>query len=101
MDLIQIIMPILISSTVPGACGGLGLFLFSLQKGHYKNNRYKAKLLIELLGAMIVASFVGPLFPEKAIIFASFSVGLCWATIIQITRNKITKAVKALIGEEV
>lgn len=101
MGPIQIILPILISSTLPGVFGGIALFLFSLRNGHYKNNRYPAKLLLELLGAGVVASFVGQLFPEKAIIFASFGVGLCWATIVQITRTKITKAVKLLIGEDI
>lgn len=94
-------MPILVFSTAPGACGGIGLFLFSLRMGHYKNNKYMRKLSIELLGAMIVASFVGPLFPEKAVIYASFAIGLCWATVIQIVRNKITKMVTAVIGEVV
>lgn len=88
-------------STAPGACGGVVLFSFSLRVGHYKNNRYVRKLIIELLGAMLVASFVGPLFPEKAVVFASFAIGLSWATVIQIARNKITKVVKAAIGEEI
>jgi hypothetical protein len=100
MEFLQNIMPILLTATAPGAFGGLSLFLFSLRNGHYKNNRYSAKLLLELVGAMVVASFVGPLFPENAVFFASFGVGLCWATIIQITRSKITKVLKAVIGEE-
>lgn len=91
---------VLTASTVPGVCGGLGLFLYSLRTGHYKNNKYTVKLLIELLGAMLVASFLGPLFPEKAVTIASFLLGLSWAAVIQTSRNKITKLAKALIGEE-
>jgi hypothetical protein len=101
MEFLQDIIPILVFSTAPGACGGVGLFLFSLRVGHYKNNRYVRKLVIELLGAMLVASFVGPLFPAKAVVFASFAIGLSWATVIQVARNKITKVVKAAIGEEI
>lgn len=101
MEFLENIVPTLVFSTAPGACGGVGLFLFSLRVGHYKNNRYVRKLIIELLGAMLVASFVGPLFPEKAVVFASFAIGLSWATVVQVARNKITKVVKAAIGEEI
>lgn len=101
MEFLENIVPTLVFSAAPGACGGVGLFLFSLRVGHYKNNRYVRKLIIELLGAMLVASFVGPLFPEKAVVFASFAIGLSWATVIQVARNKITKVVKAAIGEEI
>jgi hypothetical protein len=101
MEVLRDIGPTLVFSTAPGACGGVGLFLFSLRAGHYKNNRYVSKLIIELVGAMLVASFVGPLFPEKVVVFASFATGLSWATVIQVARSKITKVVKAAIGEEI
>lgn len=101
MEVLRDIGPTLVFSTAPGACGGVGLFLFSLRAGHYKNNRYVSKLIIELVGAMLVASFVGPLFPEKVVVFASFATGLSWATVIQVARSKITKTVKAAIGEEI
>jgi hypothetical protein len=69
--------------------------------GHYKNNKYIRKFLIELFGAMVVSSFIGPLFPDKAVVYASFATGLSWAIVIQTARNKITKMVQAAIGEEV
>lgn len=101
MDIFQTFIPILWQSSIPGACGGLGTFLYSLRQKHYKNNRYVRKLIIEILGATLVASFIGPLFPSKVIVFASFAIGLAWVAIIQITRNKITKIVEVLIGEKI
>jgi hypothetical protein len=40
MNLLEELAPIVIFSTVPGALGGVGTFLFSIKKGHYKNNKY-------------------------------------------------------------
>lgn len=101
MEILRDMIPTLIFSTGPGACGGVALFLFSLRMGHYKNDRYLRKLIVELLGAVLVASFLGPLFPGRTAIFASFALGLSWATIIQVARNKITRVVKAAIGDEI
>src|SRR5438128_7841948 len=100
MELPDQIIPILLFSTGPGGCGGIAAFLYSLRKGHYQNNKYKVKLLIEISGAMIVASFVGPLFPHKTIVFMSFAVGLAWTAIIHVASSKINKIVKAAIGED-
>ena len=97
---IDTIRDLLLLPTVLGSFGGLGLFLFSLKNGHYRNNRLIRKLLIELCGGALVATFVGPIFPEKAVSIGSFCAGLTWAGVIQVLRNKITKIVKALIGEE-
>jgi hypothetical protein len=58
------------------------------------------KFFVEILGAMIFASFLGPLFPEKALILSGFAIGLSWATVVQVIRSKITKMVKAVIGED-
>ncbi len=95
------ILPIILYCSVPGICGGIGTFLFSLKKGHYKNNRKAAKFTIEILGAGLTSLFVGPLFPEKVRIFASFAIGLSWAGLIQVVRLKITKLVRAAIGEAI
>ena len=102
MNLDLFLNTILISS-LPGAIGGIAAFLFALKKGHYKNNQYKTKLALEILGGLILATFIGPLFPEPIRIqmFAAFAIGLTWAGIIQVTRSKITKIVKAVIGEEI
>lgn len=101
MSLDQFLNMLLIAS-LPGAIGGIATFLYSLKMGHYKNNKYKAKLSLEVLGGAILATFVGPLFPEPIQIqlFAAFATGLTWAGVIQVTRSKITKIVKAVIGEE-
>jgi len=86
---------------MPGACGGICTFLYSLKQKHYKNNRYVRKLIIEILGATLVASFIGPFFPYKVVVFASFALGVSWVAIIQIIRNKITKIVEGVIGEKI
>ena len=99
IDLASLVL-VLTTCSIPGAFGGLGTFLFSLRKGHYKNNRYTKKLSIEIIGATVLASFVGPLFPDDKQVFASFAIGLMWVGIIQVSRSKITKIVKAVIGEE-
>ena len=85
---------------LPGGAGGLVLFLFSLKKGRYRNNKYLAKFVIEILGAMLTASFLSTLITSsyyKPI--AAFVVGIAWANIIQIIRGKITKIVEAALGE--
>jgi hypothetical protein len=99
MGLPDQISQILVSSTGPGGCGGIAAFLYALRQGHYKNNKYPVKLTIEILGAMIVASFIGPWFPDHTTVFASFAVGLAWAGIIQVIRIKVTKVVEAMLGE--
>lgn len=86
--------------TTLGALGGFSLFLWSLRKGHYKNNKLIRKFLIELSGAALLATIIGPLFPAKAIIIGSFFTGLTWVEIIQVMRSKFTKTVKALLSEE-
>jgi hypothetical protein len=99
MDLLDAVVPIFMFSTLPGALGGVGTFLFSVKKGHYKNNKYFIKFTIEIFGAMLFASFFGPLFPEKALILSSFCIGLSWAALVQVVRSKITKVVQVIIGE--
>lgn len=93
-------IPLAILAAGCGALGGVATFLFSLKSGHYKNNKYRAKLTLEILGSTLIAAFVGTLFPEKLVIIASFCIGLTWTGIIQVLRTKITKIVQALIGEE-
>jgi len=94
------LLSILTVCTTAGVCGGLGLFLYSYRMGHYKNDRYHVKLPVELVGASLVASFIGPLFPEEGWPYASFVIGFSWVGILQVTRHKITKTVEALLGEE-
>lgn len=91
---------LIVFSIMPGCIGGLTLFLWGVKHGHYKNNKYFAKFLIEILGAMITASVVSSLFPlHNYKPFVAFSIGIAWSKIIQTLRNRITKLVIALIGD--
>ena len=87
---------------LPGAFGGLVIYLYGHKKGHYRNNKYMVKLMIEVLGASITASFlvsfVDQLQQKSAI---AFIIGMFWSSIIQRTRAKITAIVNAAIGDAV
>lgn len=96
------ILTVLLYSTLPGALGGFVAFLFGVLKDEYKNNRYLIKFSIEMLGAMITASFISILFESntyRAVI--SFVLGVGWVGIIQVLRIKITKVVEATFGEKI
>ena len=90
----------LLHATAPGGAGGLASFLFALKRGHYRNNKYTAKFLIEILGAMVTGTFVASFFGNWEYVAAvAFAVGLTWAQIIHVIRTKITKIVEAALGE--
>jgi hypothetical protein len=93
------IINILLYSFLPGLCGGVVSFVFALSKNHYKNNKYVIKLLTEILGASLTASFVtlsisNPIFQATL----SFLIGVGWSRLIQLIRNKVTKIVEAILG---
>ena len=85
---------------LPGFLGGFTTFLYALNKGHYKNNQYIQKLLLELFGGGITAFFSLLLFYDAGdfAYLVSFMIGLTWTKIIQTFREKITKIVKAAIN---
>lgn len=94
-DLVHALSPELLEATIPGGFGGLAIFLLGLRRGHYRNNKFITKALIEITGGMIVASFViaGPR-P-----LTSFLIGMSWSSILQILRSRITAGVEATLGE--
>ena len=86
--------------SLPGAAGGLCIFLISLKRGHYKNNRYLAKLSVELLGALVTATALASMWQTSGYQqAAAFAIGITWTSIVQILRQKITKIVEAALGE--
>ena len=95
----QTILNTISFSTLPGLGGGLVLFLFAYSKNQYKNNKFVQKLLIELIGASITATFVTlaishPIYQATL----AFCVGIGWARLIHLIRNKITKIIEAILG---
>lgn len=95
------ITDVLLYNSIPGFLGGITLVCFNLLSGHYKNNKYLQKLLLELTGATITASIIPLLLDSlsgKTMFLISFILGICWATVVKIIRNKITNIVKAAIG---
>jgi hypothetical protein len=84
---------------LPGACGGVALFLYGYKTGHFKNNKYKIKFTVEVIGAATTAGFLAVIFPHDYRIVAAFLIGISWSAIIQMARNKISKIVCAALGE--
>lgn len=86
---------------LPGACGGLVLYIYGHKKGHYQNNKYIAKLLIEVLGASLTAAFLISLFGNaNQKIVVAFLIGMFWSNIIQGIRSRVTGIIQAAIGNE-
>ena len=97
----QSLVNIIFYSSLPGLGGGLVLFLYAYSKNHYKNNKYKIKLIIELICASVTATFitmliVNPIYQSTT----AFCVGLGWAKVIQIIRSKVTKLIELVLGED-
>jgi hypothetical protein len=91
--------PVLYYATIPGGFGGAASALYAIQRGKYANNKYVQKIMIEIFGAMIVASFVSYyLWRDQP--FLAFASGLTWSAIIQVVRRWITRMVEAALGEK-
>ncbi len=95
----QTIINSIVYSTLPGLGGGIVIFIYAYSKNQYKNNRYFEKLIIELLGSSITATFITaaighPIYQATL----AFCVGLGWARLIQLIRNKVTKIIEAILG---
>lgn len=85
---------------LPGAFGGIAIYIYGHKKGHYRNNKFRAKFFIEVFGASITAYFLTLMIddgPKKAAI--AFVIGMYWSNIIQRARTKITAIVDAALGE--
>ena len=102
---------VIIYSTMAGGAGGIALFVLMLKKGRYKNNRYKAKCLVEAFGAMVTVCFItfslvqtvfGSMLINKNDVYLftvpAFAIGVAWSNIIQIVRIKTTKLFEALFS---
>lgn len=94
-DYLEQLKPVLFLSSIPGGFGGLASFLYGLKRGHFKNNKYIAKAVLEIVGGLVVASFV--VFGPK--ILVGFIIGLCWSTVIQVIRGRITVIVEAFLSK--
>ena len=87
-EFFESIRPHIFSSTLPGAAGGLVSFLAGLRVGNYKNNLFGRKCVLEIVGAMLTASFLvsflslGFAGHDLKIVLA-FAIGVGWAGIIQ------------------
>ena len=102
---INLIKELVLYTTLPGAGGGLAWFLCGLKYGWIRNNKYVRKALLEVIGGMLVASFVGyPLREVFAgstpVVLISFALGACWSVIMQILRSWITKRVNNFLSRE-
>jgi len=100
-ELLDSIKHAIIFYTIPGGMGGLVCFLLALQKGHYRNNKYIAKFFIEILGAMVTASFITYLIAKDENYQAAFAfvIGFAWSNIMQMIRSKVTNITENVIRE--
>ena len=102
----DIVIRILLLATLPGAIGALAWFLCGIRNGWIRNNKYKRKAVLEMVGGLLVASCVAypmaPLFAGSTpIVVLSFAMGACWSGIMQALRGWIThKLSKFLNGED-
>ncbi len=93
---------IVIYSTLPGGAGGVAAFLMAIRKGHYRNGRYISKLIVEVLGSALTASFLTLMISATAYRIAiAFSIGVAWVSILQMLRNKVTGIVETVLTEEI
>ena len=101
VKLVNDILPIVINCSLPGIAGGIVLFLWALKNNHYHNNKFIRKFSIELLGAMLTATFITMLFKQGTHqVPIAFIIGIGWSGIIQMLRTKVTKIIEAALGEK-
>jgi len=83
-----------------GGFGGIVSFFYALILGHYRNGLYVRKLVIEIVGAIILATIVTQFFPDRKSSFVlpiAFFVGVLWAQLIQAIRNRITNIIETAL----
>lgn len=104
MDLIGInlLSPQIIVCTLGGCAGGFVSFLYALRHGHYRNNKLIKKFSVEVVGATFTALFLVSAVVDQiaTIAAASFVLGVVWVKVIQLLRQKVTKIVEAILGED-
>ncbi|MGG5572473.1 hypothetical protein [Vibrio diazotrophicus] len=104
IDTVELIRFLTSKSMIEGYCGALGglaSFLLAIKKGHYKNNRYVMKFLVEVFGAAITTYFVMEVLDiQKFSTGVAFFVGTGWAAIIEGIRTRITAMVNAALGDQ-
>lgn len=101
----EIITQIFLFATLPGAGGGLAWFFCGVRKGRIKNDKFTRKAIVEMVGGLLVASFIG--FPARSlfasstpVVFISFGIGVSWAAILQVIRIGITEKIGKFINGE-
>ena len=91
---------IILHCTIPGLAAGIALFIYAYSRNYYKNNKYFIKLIVELIGAAITATFIAIYFNDPLVqITIAFCVGLSWVRILQLIRKKITKVIEVILGD--
>ncbi len=94
---------LLLVATLPSIAGGLSSFWYGLRRGHYRNNKFKRKAVLECIGAATVGSGIAiafvPLPQMMALTF--FAAGVCWSGLIQLVRKKVDAVFKAIFGDTV
>ena len=91
---------------LPGGMAGIAAFFWALRAGHYRNNSYLSKFLVEVGGAMttawgltpFVAGLLGSQNAKKASL--AFLIGLGWPKIVQMCRAKITTKVEEALARQ-
>lgn len=94
-----VFVDIIRNATLPGAAGGLVAFLLAYLREHYRNNKHFAKAMSEIVGGMIVASFLAPQLFSTRIVLMSFLIGVSWSMVIQAARTRITQFVEVALGD--
>jgi F0F1-type ATP synthase assembly protein I len=101
----EIVRKILLCATLPGALGSLTWFLCGIKNGWIRNNKYVRKVILEVIGGMLVATFVGyplsDLFARTTpLVLICFAIGASWSVIIQVLRRWITKFIENILSRE-
>ncbi len=99
----NLIKELLLYSTLPGAGGGLAWFFCGLRNSWIHNNKFVRKAVLEVVGGMLVASFVGyplsHLFSGSTpVVVVCFAIGGSWSGIMQILRVWVTKHINNVLN---
>lgn len=100
MDTWELIRSGLLNAAIPGAFGGLALFLWAVRSGSLPV-KWRTRFVVEIMGGAVVAFF----FPRPPLsgvntIAWSFAVGLCWNSVIVTLKKRAPDIIRAVIGEK-
>jgi hypothetical protein len=87
-----------------GALGGVSSFIHALNRGTIREGKYFKKFAIEVGGGMIVAPCTAILLINVHVavfMFCAFVIGLSWARVIELLRDRVTEIVLVTIREAV